>query len=440
MLTKLGSFNQAPIAAAATDLGRPRLSAADAAANEGAVRPLAEQARCRTSISVDHLVKFQQYAVETNCVIGLRAVDPLATSLIAQGHPTKNFLIKGKSASWGPQAGLICVDQRFSKLEGSDEKKLAKYNAQVQSCVQHKHAHVGPLIVGSDRLAVLRDHFAQRDAAEPSGHPSFRVSGPGPDGVVTIDARGPSGKHHAFVGRPVTQNGQPVYRIEHEGQPLKVLMAAPLDTSVLTGAPRRCHTPPAAENNLPLTADYDLLLIGPHLSQLDERDTLPVSDVSHRVFMDRLSRYTDNAKERLIGEAGVDLRSPEAFYAAEDPLIGNASERIRQMIPDINAALVGEHGQWVVHHNADAGSPATDPAANYPATFFLPAKIGRFDEICVIEDNAEMAELVRQAKDAGYHVPVNPLWHDDPALSKQATVRPSFAQAREAMSVLQNLA
>jgi hypothetical protein len=432
---KLGSINRAPIAPARTELGRARLSAAERAANEYTVRALADGANRRTSISVDHLVKFQQYAAESDCVIGLRAVDPLATSLIGQGHPTKNFLIKGKSASWGPQAGLICVDQRFSKLEGSDEQKLAKYNAQVQSCIEKKHAHVGPLILGSDRLDVLQNHFAQRDAANPSGESSFRVSDRLPDGSVAIDARGPSGEHYAFVGRPVTQNGRPAYSIEHDGKPLQVLMGAPLDTRVLTDTPQRCHLPPPP-NNLPLTADYDLLLIGPSLSELDERDNLPVPDVSHGVFMKRFARYGDDAKANLIRAAEVDLQDPKQFYAAEDPLIGNASKRIQQMIPEINAALVGPHGQWVVHHNADAGSPASEPAANYPATFFLPRKIGSFDEICVIEDDAGLAELVRQAKDEGYHVPVNPLWQRDPVLSKQATARPSFVDALDFMKAL----
>ena len=82
------------------------------------------------------------------------------------------------------------------------------------------------------------------------------------------------------------------------------------------------------------------------------------------------------------------------------------------MIPVINAALVGT-GERVVHHNADSGSPASEAAANYPATFFLPVKLEGFDEMCVIEDRQQMAELIQKAKNSGYHVPLNPLWEAD---------------------------
>lgn len=67
----------------------------------------------------------------------------------------------------------------------------------------------------------------------------------------------------------------------------------------------------------------------------------------------------------------------------------------------------------MVHHNADSGSPATEVADNYPATFFLPAKLGRFNEISIIRDSREMAELIKTAKDSGYHVPLNPLWEKE---------------------------
>lgn len=108
----------------------------------------------------------------------------------------------------------------------------------------------------------------------------------------------------------------------------------------------------------------------------------------------------------------ADYESPLHFYEKEDKHLGNASPRIKQMIDLINHRLVG-NGEKVVHHNADSGSPATDVAANYPATFFLPTKLGRFDEICMIHDSKEMAELVKTAKDSGYHVPLNPLWEKE---------------------------
>lgn len=84
----------------------------------------------------------------------------------------------------------------------------------------------------------------------------------------------------------------------------------------------------------------------------------------------------------------------------------------------------------MVHHNADSGSYVTDVSANYPATFFLPTKLGRFDEICIINDSKEMAELIRTAKDSGYHVPLNPLWESEVVSIK----RTGFTHAQERLA------
>lgn len=99
------------------------------------------------------------------------------------------------------------------------------------------------------------------------------------------------------------------------------------------------------------------------------------------------------------------------------------------MIGLINQKLVGE-GERVVHHNADSGSPATEVAANYPTTFFLPAKLGRFDEISIIHDSREMAELIKTAKDSGYHVPLNPLWEKEVTNVR----RSAFTQAKNSLA------
>jgi len=73
-----------------------------------------EQIRLQTGIVPAHLVPLQQLAQQYNVVIGIRPVDPLATDLIEAGHPTKDFHIKGKSASLG-SAGRI--DLRGAALQ-----------------------------------------------------------------------------------------------------------------------------------------------------------------------------------------------------------------------------------------------------------------------------------------------------------------------------------
>ncbi|QJI39237.1 adenylate cyclase [Pseudomonas sp. ADAK13] len=363
-----------------------------------------ERVKDQTGIASSHLAPFQRLAAEHNTIIGVRAVEPVATGLIEAGHPTKDFHIKGKSADWGPQAGLICVDQALSKLEKFSEnnpQKIAKANEQTAGCIQDGYAVSVPLTVSSKRLDDLLK-LGKIDQLQPET----------PDGVIRFNAQGPSQQMYAFEGKrqsPLDND----FQITHQGKPVEVL-AKP-------------------ESGKALTADYDLHLIGPHLSDLGPQDKLPVPDVAHSVFKERIDGYkqrsADPSQYKAPNELREDYESAGRFYQKEDSNIGNATSRIANMIPAINEALVGK-GEWVVHHNTDSGSPAADVAANYPVTFFLPAKLGRFAEISIINDSKEMAELIRTAKDSGYHMPLNPLWEKEVVNVR----RPAFSEAQARLS------
>lgn len=363
-----------------------------------------ERVKGQTGIASGHLAPFQRLAAEHNTIIGVRAVEPVATGLIEAGHPTKDFHIKGKSADWGPQAGLICVDQALSKLEKFAEnnpQKIAKANEQTTGSIQDGSAVSVPLTVSSNRLNDLLK-LGKID----------QLQAETPHGVIRFSAQGPSHQMYAFEGKrqsPLDNN----FQITHQGKPVEVLAKT--------------------EGGKALTADYDLYLIGPHLSDLGPQDKLPVPDIAHSVFKERIDGYKQRSADPNQYEAPHELRedyeSAGRFYQKEDSNIGNATSRIANMIPAINEALVG-NGEWVVHHNADSGSPATDVAANYPVTFFLPAKLGRFDEVSIINDGKEMAELIRTAKDSGYHMPLNPLWEKEVVNVR----RPAFSEAQARLS------
>lgn len=318
----------------------------------------------RTGISPLHQFRLQQLAAHLDLAFAFRPVEPVATGLIAAGHPTKNFHIKGKSASWGPQAGLICCDQRFSKLVDQDDARIRHFNAQVAGCIAAGHAVAVPLLVTRERLVALQQ-LGKLDALRP-----------GVDGTLTVAATAPGGSVHRFLAQP-QPDGR--YRISHEGAAIQVLAPCP-------GA-------------RPLTADYDMLVLAVPLADFGPQDNLPISLVSHTRFHPGnnpvlRARYPD----------------PAAFYAREDPDLGNASLRIRRLIPVFNRSLGCAPGAELVHHNADCGSPATDLSANFPASFFLPRPLGRYPTVGVIEHKTAFADWVLTLKDAGFHVPLNPLW------------------------------
>ncbi len=360
-----------------------------------------EHVKASTGIVSSHLAPLQTLAAQTHTIIGIRPVESVATGLIEAGHPTKDFHIKGKSADWGPQAGLICADQALSKLEkfaAQNPGKVARANEQVQACINDGHAVAVPLEISSNRLNELKGLGKITELTAPDDH-----------GTRQFKAEGPSHQLYAFEAKTVSPSGDR-YAITHQGKPLEVLAKSPEGKA--------------------LTADYDLHMVAPHISDYGPQDKLPVPDVAHSVYTSRidgyLKRHADDDTYQMPQALRASYDSAAHFYAKEDSDLGNATPRITQLIELINQRLVG-NGERVVHHNADSGSPATEVAANYPATFFLPAKLGRFDEICIINDSKEMAELVRTAKDNGYQVPLNPLWEKDVVGIKRA----NFTHAQE---------
>lgn len=103
------------------------------------------------------LLSLLQYVKRKGIILLLRPVEPIAKSLHeAAQYPTKNFNIKGKSASWGAWAGFIPVNQRYSKLAvGTDSAKINQYNQEVQNCIAAGHAMAVPLILSAQRFAEL---------------------------------------------------------------------------------------------------------------------------------------------------------------------------------------------------------------------------------------------------------------------------------------------
>lgn len=324
----------------------------------------------QTGIVKSHLQKLQELAHEKNCVISIRPVEDVATKLIENKHPTKGFHIKGKSASWGPQAGLICVDQSFSKLAG-DQTKIKKFNEAVNGCLQERvvnkvkmppYAVAIPLTLSEERLQeLIKKEIIFYDESK-----------------LKIMAKGPDGIDHDFE----TTKENDRYAISYKGKPVEVL--APNKTS------------------LPFTADYDLLLIAPSITKYGEEDKPAIPQ-----FVYPKNGYPEGSTlHRMYGKK-------DDFNAKENHDIGNVSPRIEKMITDINKKLGRQDGTEVVHHNADSGSPAADYTTNYPATFFLPKAMGGFQEISVVHNLADLKKLMQTLKDENYHVPINPLWEKD---------------------------
>ncbi|MEO8857483.1 MAG: anthrax toxin-like adenylyl cyclase domain-containing protein, partial [Burkholderiaceae bacterium] len=75
----------------------------------------------------------------TGEVIIFRSTGSWSLRWIEQGYPTKNFHVKGKSSDWGPQAGFVPRDGKYSKV-GADGTKAADGTAANQEGLDHHYA------------------------------------------------------------------------------------------------------------------------------------------------------------------------------------------------------------------------------------------------------------------------------------------------------------
>ena len=100
-----------------------------------------DEACALTGIPQQHAEVFQAVADSTGCMISSRAVGKYATGLILEGYASKGFHNKAKSCNWGPMAGFVLADPRFTKAP-----ELVKQ----AEALKDAHAH------GAERLAMTK--------------------------------------------------------------------------------------------------------------------------------------------------------------------------------------------------------------------------------------------------------------------------------------------
>lgn len=304
-----------------------------------------------SGIPKEHRDVFLEYAKNYNVIFGFRPVNPVATTLIKEGLPTKGYHIKGKSSDWGPQAGFICCDQSLSKLAGR-HTDIKSYNEKVQQCIKSGHANVGPLVISAERLSELQKN-------------NFIEISSGVEGNLELESKSPDGQVYTFSA---VKEGDRNYKIMKQGREVKILYHNIV--------------------NEPLVPDYDMLLIAPHISDYSSADSI-------------------------------------APHKLDDPDHGAVSERLQQFTDNIHKKFKRDINYEVIQHGTDTNNPVTDITANYPAVLFSPHAFESFDEVTLINNTSELADYIKQAKDAGFQVPVNKRWQ-----GVQGILRRSFLEAR----------
>ncbi|MEN9449509.1 MAG: hypothetical protein RJA83_123 [Pseudomonadota bacterium] len=330
------------------------------------------------------LLAVASYARIHEVILLFRPVETLTKNFHEDGkYPTKNFNIKGKSSSWGAWAGFIPVDQAYSKLVGENPEKIEKANKDIQDCIQQGDAIPTHLKITEERLAELQEQGIIKPQELNQDKYILLCPIPSTDTAASCYAK----KIH-------TESGAEYAIYTDQKTPFYVLA----DTIL----------------KRPLIADYDLLAI-----------FSPWKNYSQDYIRLNPHITPENRQRRLSPKAiRRSLENPGNFLDREDPDMGNVANITKQHIAGLNKALNKGEGLQRIHHNDDAGSPFSNPEANYPATVVIPPINGFASTIFMIENTEQFVDFLNKLNLTGdYRIEVNPLW--EPPV-KWAAVRNYF--------------
>lgn len=414
-----------------------------------------------SGIVPEHARKIAEVASANDCVIAIRSVNKLSTELIAEGYTTKGLNVKGKTSDWGPQAGFICCDQKFSKiyrkyqeeaarpLAGFGElyrkrqEEIAKFNDKVNESIIHGHAKPVPLLITRARLEFLRKKRLVNVTSEKDGvyHVESSVK-PDEKFMLYPDAKMLDLKQATactiYAKSRHLRDANTMFRhFPSLGCGYWVMVKGEQDRFV-----KELLVLAEAETAIPLTADYDFFSVTPHLSRY--RNVRPSLERGHTVCEVKVSRSISELAEgrpeslmrshslpetKTPGQSnepawafssgrrsllpGFRLATREVMQALAqrerrntDPELGVISPIERLMKNEINEAV----GQKVVHHGSENNNPYTE--VDYPVTVFTPK-----NGIVSAQEQKELEAILKDIILLGYPFHANRLWTQDALVS-----------------------
>ncbi|MBU2896702.1 CyaA/EF/ExoY family adenylyl cyclase toxin [Vibrio hepatarius] len=321
-----------------------------------------------------------------DCIIMVRPVNRLSTTLIEEGYATKDLHVKGKSSDWGPQAGFICCDQYYSKLVHKGWREIEKFNHKATESIRNGSAKAVPLLISEERLQYLLKQKMLHGVSKKEG--TFQVTchgKPHQDFILYPNGRIPFSEHSHFH-RQYRKDLHPMFEIlphlrngywvmTKKGNSVEPIMAL-AETS----------------NSVPLTADYDLFCVAPHLSQFD-------SDKPTRLkFVVKIVQGALAQKDRRIVDADLGK-------------ISQLTQKVKQKInQDIGV-------NSVIHHGCEVDNPVTE--LDYPITAFTPWK-----QVVGATNQQELQTLAKDILRIGYIFYPNRLWSQTDAINSNCSQSP----------------
>jgi pimeloyl-ACP methyl ester carboxylesterase len=308
-----------------------------------------------------HAKAIAELADKEDTVVIYRPVNRDCTPLIAANNATKNMLIKGKSADWGPQRGYIPREQRFSKFwsqfkkdRSTLNKKAQEYNDITEEMLANtvyppdddpdKAKFVGRKVAIARSLEVLMGKAIYEvwyDPQEPDAEGAIYLKLPAKEGYYdwrTAPAVGDAPPPFDPQATPRARMPAPKPEVVKRLKKLEVLADG---LSAVTPKPY-------------LTADYDLLAIG----------------------------YRNSPDFHGIPQELKDLKQGKPH-----PTRGYITRDQRELVKSINSQVERRaeyRGGDVSHHGPENQYPAS-PYIDYPLLVFDPGKPGPGDaEVLIV--------------------------------------------------------
>lgn len=329
-----------------------------------------------------HARCFQGIADAERCMIASRSVGRFATGLILENYASKGFKIKAKSCNWGPMAGFVMSDPRFSKngAEGGyDQLKL------IQKAFK-EGATQTPLFISNRRRIELETMGCMQWCSGEGDSLKYRAAPR--SGGLTLEfelKKKSSGVPGAY--------GLPLWAVCYSSPAMQPPPIGPRRHAGVDGDPLQCQSlvnPDLDESvrgtyRQATTGDYDLWGIWPRVENADPRGL----DARMVPLSDRLPL------------------SFSTFSQFESPEMGNMTGRLAGLKDRLNQSFraAGYSGGNMVHHSDETGRPGVSEV-ELEFIAFLPGQSGRAR---FIKSMADYRELLRECI-SQYYISINGAW------------------------------
>ncbi|OIQ26419.1 anthrax toxin-like adenylyl cyclase domain-containing protein [uncultured Vibrio sp.] len=341
-----------------------------------------------SGIPLAHGNVFSQVAQRQNCVIISRSVGKYATQLISEDYATKGFHVKAKSCNWGPMAGFVLADPRFSKKGIAGMQSQGKAVSKAIS----EGATLKPLYITEARRIALPALFVGDSSTTYVEHyvsDNERRIITSKNGAIlefVLKRQFP----HRVPGGGTTRLWAVCYRYRRQ-LPEEKYRGPRMTTSegnlyqVMGLTDPRGHTATKMTYRGVMTGDYDLWGCFPRQSLYDPQ----------------------GQDKRMVGNSNNQLFNFNTFEAQEHRHLGNMSQRLKEVRHRLNKGFrtAGYQGGNIVHHSDEAGRPMVDNI-EVEAVAFFPS-----GEKMYFANTQEYKDFIEMCRAMGFKTILNAWWH-----------------------------